>query len=75
MEMEELPRILFNHLINDITACPISLCKSLELRKQYIDVLERRSHSLLYNNDLSYLVEYINTRIKDSFSIYNCVSA
>ena len=51
-------RILFNYLISDITNYPISLCK-FSYRDEYIDMLERRSYSLEYNNDLSYLIKYI----------------
>jgi Fic family protein len=56
-------RILFNYMTHHLIACPVSICDSMKLRKQYIEVLEKRADSLIEYSSLSNLIHYIYNRI------------
>ncbi len=60
-------RILFNYMTHHLIACPISICDSLKLRKQYIEVLEKRADSLIKYNSLSGLIDFIYNRIMKTY--------
>jgi len=56
-------RILFNIMTQHLIACSVSICDSMKLRKQYIEVLEKRADSLIEYSSLSNLIHYIYNRI------------